>query len=148
MFSGLKLLLKKRLWHNCFPVNPFLYRTPLVPASQSWLVRNPEKRKWYLALQSSSRTKNFGRLKVVRFWSLNYTFDQAKQKTKTRLLFISQVFISNSNFIIIACLRVKLLFRSKNVCFLFVIFIIENLRTSTTLLAIRPNIFLVFLDLS
>ena len=83
-FLRLATLLKKRLWQNCVPVNPFLYRTPLVAASQSWLVRNPEKRKWYLALQSSSRTKNFGRSKLVRFWSLNYTFDLAKQKTKNK----------------------------------------------------------------
>ena len=41
--AGLRpaILLKKRLWHRCFPVNfvkflrtPFFYRTPLVVASE------------------------------------------------------------------------------------------------------------------
>ena len=41
-FDLISTLLKKRLWHKCFPVNfvkflttPFFYRTPLVAASVS-----------------------------------------------------------------------------------------------------------------
>ena len=45
-------LLKKKLWHRCFPVNfakflrtPFFYRTPPVIASD--MTREPPKRKFY-----------------------------------------------------------------------------------------------------